>query len=180
MIYRTYELILPLSEYRETLSPEGYSVIDITEDVELCVLDSQVKTGKISMHTLHTTCGLGVQEYEKGLAENDFLNLFRTIAPATTEGYHHNDLVLRAKQPDPKLDPDNEECLDAHAHVLGLALPQHITRHIENGKLLLGKWPNILFLEINGHGRTERTISIHISGISNEIPKTRLTYKKKK
>ncbi len=183
MIYRTYELILPLSEYRDTLSLEGYAIIDITEYVEFCVLDSRVKTGQVSIHTLHTTCSLGMQEHEEGLAKNDFLNLFRALAPATTEGYHHNDLALRAKQSDPKLDPDNDECLDAHAHILALVLPQNITRHIENGKLLLGKWPNILFAELNGHSREKRTVSIHILGKIYErprTPKTTLIYTKKK
>jgi secondary thiamine-phosphate synthase enzyme len=179
MIRKPYELIIPLSEYQEVLSPEGYAIIDITDEVELCILDSRVKTGKINIHTCHTTCGVGVQEYERGLAENDFLNMFRFVAPIAAE-YDHNDLPLRAKQPDPKLDCGNVECLDAHAHILALLLPQNITRNIENGKMVLGKWPNILFLELNGHGRDERTLSIHISGTPDEIIKTTLVYEKRK
>lgn len=179
MIYRPYTLILPLSEYRDTLSPEGYAILDITKQVTQCVTDSRVKTGQINMHTLHTTCTLAIQEYEKGLVENDFLNMFRFIAPTdngTDEGYRHNDLVLRAKQPDPKLDLEKAECLDAHAHILGLVLSPNVTRNIENGKVLLGKWANILFIELNGHARKERIVSIHISGDANAIIQTTLTY----
>lgn len=173
--------MLPLSEYQDTLSPDGYAILDITKQIQECITDSRVKTGQINMHTTHTTCTLAVQEYEKGLAENDFLNMFRSLAPVnhdTDDGYHHNNLVLRAKQPNPKLDTEKAECLDAHAHMLGLLLPQNITRNIENGQLLLGQWANVLFIELNGHGREERRVSIHIFGEADTPTKTIRTYKK--
>lgn len=167
---RPYDLIISLSKHQDSLSPEGYKFIDITEEIQRCVNDSCVVTGEVNMHTKHTTCGLVVQEDEKGLKENDFLNMFRFIAPLANE-YHHNNLKLRAQQPDPKLDPDKEECLDANAHILKLSLPSNVTLNIEHGKIVLGKWESILFAELNGHGREDRTISVHVSGESRRVKK---------
>lgn len=172
MIYRPYELFIPLREHQQALSPEGYKIFDITREITACVSSSGVKTGQVNMHTLHTTCALSVQEYEKGLAETDFLNIFRILAPSATERYRHNNLGLRIQQPDPKLDPCGDECLDGHAHCLALLLSQNITLNIENGVLVLGKWQNILFIELNGNGRMERTVSIHVRGEKNSIKKT--------
>jgi thiamine phosphate synthase YjbQ (UPF0047 family) len=168
---RPYELFILLSKHQDSLSPEGYKFIDITEEIERCVTNSGVITGEVNMHTKHTTCRLVVQEDEKGLKENDFLNMFRFIAPIVNE-YHHNNLKLRAEQPDPKLDPDKEECLDANAHILGVVLPSNITLNIENGKIVLGRWESILFAELNGYGREYRTVSVHVSGETHPIEKT--------
>lgn len=174
---RPYELLIPLSKYQDSLSPEGYKFIDITKEIERCVADSGVITGQVNMHTKHTTCGLAVQEDEKGLKENDFLNMFRLIAPIINE-YHHNNLELRAKQPDPKLDPDKEECLDANAHIIKLVLPPSIALNIENGKIVLGRWESILFAELNGHGREQRAVSIQVSGETYFVEKTVFVFEK--
>lgn len=177
---RPYELIIPISQYQHLLSEEGYVFIDITEEVSRCVADSGIITGQVNIHTRHTTCGVAVQEYENGLVKHDFLNMFRSIAPVITDidtGYLHNDLEVRKEQPDPKLDPSGDECLDAHAHMLKLLLPSNITSNIEGGEMLLGRWESILFVELNGLGRKERMASIHVSGEYFAFPKTTFTFK---
>lgn len=171
---RPYELIIPLSQYQHLLSEEGYTFIDITEEVARCVTDSRIITGQVNIHTRHTTCGVAVQEYEHGLCQYDFLEMFRTIAPVIADidnGYRHNDLEVRKEQPDPKLDPSGDECLDAHAHMLKLLLPSNITSNIEGGEMLLGRWESILFAELNGHGREQRIVSVHVSGEMHAVPK---------
>ncbi len=179
-MYSISKLIIPMEQYRDEISYQGYKFFDITQDIQKIIAETMVITGRVSIHTLHTTCTVAVQEYEKGLVETDFLTAMKRIAPVTEKAYTHNNLKLRKEsQVDPKLDPSGDECLDGHAHCHAFFLPQAVLIHIEHGKMVLGQWQSILFVGLNEITRKERTVSVHIDGIDDEVRKTTYVMSKK-
>ena len=53
---------------------------------------------------------------------------------------------------------------NAHSHLIGLLMNTSETIPFSKGKLLLGKWQSLFFIELDGP-RKERSILLQISGI---------------
>lgn len=152
--------------------------ITITKDVEAFIGKSRVETGTVTIQTHHTTASLWVNEDEKNLiGPHDKLGycpdikrvLDRFAEP--TEDYGHND-IADARNPNGKrnthlCDPDENgvinECINAHAHCQGLILQSSVTLIIERGKLVRGRWQEIMLIELD-HDR-ERTITMVAQGV---------------
>jgi secondary thiamine-phosphate synthase enzyme len=100
----------------------------------------------------HTTTAVAINEYEERLLE-DIKNHFQKLAPPT-EKYLHNDLHLR--------DVPLDEPINAHSHLIAMMLNNSETIPIVDGKLALGTWQSVLFIELDGPRR--RSVLIQISG----------------
>ena len=114
-------------------------VIDITSSIEKALLNSPVKSGICLVCTLHTTTGIIINEAEPGLIQ-DLTNLMAKIVPKDAD-YEHNKI-------------DN----NAHSHLRAVLTGNNIVIPIERGKLGLGTWQKVLFLEFDGPRR--RRISV--------------------
>ena len=81
--------------------------------------------------------------------------------------YLHNDLHVRFPPDDDRWKGTVEEWraqepLNAHSHLIAMLLGQSVTVPICDGKMTLGTWQSILFVELDGE--RERTVGIQVSG----------------
>ncbi|NPA76147.1 MAG: YjbQ family protein [Candidatus Diapherotrites archaeon] len=119
-------------------------IVDITGDVRAIVNRWGVSNGLLVLFSPHATASIVLNEAEPGL-ERDILNLFRLIAPSD-EDYHHNRI-------------DN----NAHAHLRSVAFPPYVVIPVRDGKLLLGAWQRIMFVENDGP-RARRAVIVQYVG----------------
>lgn len=136
----------------ESLQTKGeFQIIDITEIVEGKIKESGASKGVVVITTKHTTTSIRVNENEP-LLRKDVEEFFYKIAPRDKE-YFHDDIEKR------KNCPPNEP-KNAHAHLKALVMGASETLPVQDGKLVLGKWQRIFFIELDGPRERSFTISI--------------------
>lgn len=106
-------------------------VIDITPSVERELIGSTVQTGICLIYTLHTTTGITINEADGALIQ-DIMRLLETIVPEGA-GYQH----------------DRSDG-NAHAHLRAVLIGNSAVIPIERGRIVLGTWQRILFVEQDG------------------------------
>jgi len=130
-----------------TFSTKGFcDIIDITDKVEECLKKSQIKDGAVLVFVPGSTAGLSLIEYEKGLIED----LKRTIEELVSQDreYAHN-----------KAWGDG----NGFSHVRSALFPPSLTIPVENSKLILGTWQNLVLLDFDNRPR-QRKVVIKIIG----------------
>ncbi len=120
----------------EIPTKKSIEVVDITSRVQKAVEESKLENGLCLVFTLHTTTGLAINEGESGLIQ-DILNLMSTLVPQGV-GYMH----------------DRSDG-NAHAHLQAVLLGNSATIPVEKGRLILGTWQRVLFLELDGPRRRQ-------------------------
>jgi secondary thiamine-phosphate synthase enzyme len=130
------------------------SIYNITPQIQTLLESSQVQQGQVLVFSRHTTTALAINEFEERLLE-DIKAYLKKLAPATDK-YLHNDLHLR-----PNIPPD--EPMNAHSHLMAITLSTSEVIPVMDGKLALGTWQSVLFLDLDGP--RQRTVLIQISGI---------------
>lgn len=120
-------------------------LIDVTAEVQEEVRISEVQEGVCIISTRHTTAGIIINENENGLRE-DILNLLNRLVPAGA-GYRHDRI-------------DN----NADAHLKAILLGSSESLPVTEGKLELGTWQSIFFVEMDGP--RHRTVNITILKIN--------------
>ncbi|WP_394326481.1 secondary thiamine-phosphate synthase enzyme YjbQ [Pyrococcus kukulkanii] len=115
---------------RVTTSKE-VEIIDITEKVREIVRKSGVEDGIVVVFTRHTTAGIIINENESGLI-SDLEKTLEKLIPKGT-GYSHDRI-------------DN----NAHSHLRAIILGSSVVIPVENGRLALGTWQSVLFVELDG------------------------------
>ncbi len=123
--------------------------IDVTEKIKNLVKKSD--EGVVIILTQHTTTGLWINEAERGLI-NDMKIKLETIFP-TTHYYEHDDFSKRKC-------PKNER-RNGFSHLRTSLFHSSLTIPFKDGKLLLGKYQSIFFVELDGP-REERTIIVNV------------------
>ncbi|MFA6042917.1 MAG: YjbQ family protein [Patescibacteria group bacterium] len=155
--------------------------ITITQQVEAAIAASGVQMGTVTIQSLHTTASIWVNEDEKNLIgpnqklgyTSDLSRVLDRFADPE-EDYGHND-VRDARNPKGKrdthlCDADScgivHECINGHAHAQAMILPCSVTMIVENGKLVKGRWQQIMLIELD-HDR-ERQVTILVQGIGEK------------
>jgi secondary thiamine-phosphate synthase enzyme len=103
-------------------------IIDLTDRINHHLEKTPIVRGLVNLITIHTTTALTINENDKDLW-SDLLVKFSQITPRR-ENYHHKP--------------------NAHAHILSSMIKPDITIPIISGKMTLGTWQRILFLELDG------------------------------
>jgi len=116
-------------------------IFDITDKVNDALKSFKTKNGIVVVATTHTTTGIAINENEKGL-KRDIEDYLAHIVPENRK-YIHNDTHLRKDCP-----PDEPK--NADAHIKALLLPTSVTIPYQAGRLSLGKWQSVFFLELDG------------------------------
>ena len=130
---------------RFKISTKGFTdIIDITPQVEKEVEKSKVKDGICLISCPGSTAGITTIEYEPELLE-DFKEFLEKIIPSDRE-YHH-DSVWGEK--------------NGFSHIRSSLIKPFLTVPIEDGKLTLGTWQQIAFLDFDNRSR-EREIIVKI------------------
>lgn len=106
----------------------GITMTDITDDVNVAVRGSGIRSGIACVYSPHTTCCVRVNEFEAGLLE-DFAALLRRLFPTGTSGSG--------------LEPDHPHCVSMLLGSAGESIP------VSGGALLLGRWQRVLFVELD-------------------------------
>ncbi len=110
-------------------SRKKVEAIDVTPEVERAVEESGVEEGIAIVFVPHTTAALVVNEFEPGL-KRDLEKFFAGIAQG--EWAHDN------------VDGN------AYAHLVNSLVGSSKQFIVDDGKLVLGTWQNIILLELDG------------------------------
>ncbi|HEY3138446.1 MAG TPA: secondary thiamine-phosphate synthase enzyme YjbQ [Blastocatellia bacterium] len=105
-------------------------VLDITDRVQQAVSESGVQSGLCNIFVTHTTAGITTGESIEGTDE-DLMEVLERLIPEIKFRHEH----------DPSHAPD---------HMISSILGPSVTVPIRNGKLQLGTWQSVLFVECNG------------------------------
>ena len=124
------------------LSTRGNADIhNVTEQVARAVSESGLKNGSVTIFTPSSTSALTTIEHESG-ALNDLRRLFEEIIPTNRE-YAHN-----ARWGDG----------NGHSHVRAALLGASLTVPFVNGRLTLGTWQQIIFIDFDNRSRQRELI----------------------
>jgi secondary thiamine-phosphate synthase enzyme len=121
-------------------------VIDISEKTIEAVNESSIENGLITIFVGGSTAAITTIEFEPGL-RNDFPNMLARIAPKDIE-YHHD-----------KTWHDG----NSHSHVRASLIGPSLTIPIIGGRLMTGRWQQIILLEMDIQSR-DRNIIFQILG----------------
>jgi len=118
--------------------------VDVTGDLLEMVGRSGVRNGMALVYSPHTTCSIVINERESGFIR-DFEDLVEGLVPRDGE-YRHDDLALRTEN----LEDDDHDVPNGHAHCRqGLIASASQTVPIVDGKLQLGRWQRVFFVELD-------------------------------
>jgi secondary thiamine-phosphate synthase enzyme len=132
----------------------GAQFVDVTNQIAECVRLAGVNNGIVNVQTKHTTTAIVVNENEP-LLMDDMKKTLERVAPSSAT-YRHDDFSIRSVNLEP------HECRNGHSHCQALFLNASALLNIADGKMQLGRWQRIFFVELDG--AKERTISIVIIG----------------
>ncbi|MBI5884689.1 YjbQ family protein [archaeon] len=121
---------------------------DLTEKLVQAARKSGIKNGLAVAFVQHTTAALAINENEEKLMA-DFLRVLEKFA--SSKGKYRHDL----KTVDSRI--------NGHAHCKHLALNSSETIPIKDGKLLLGNWQSLFFIELDGP-RPKREVVLQFIG----------------
>jgi secondary thiamine-phosphate synthase enzyme len=114
---------------------------DITHGIHLIVKQSHYNNGIVNVYSRHSTSGIVINENEAGLIK-DFKAALEGLIPI--EGnYNHN-------------------CIDnnADSHIRSFFIGSSETVPLYKGKLDLGTWQSIFFVELDGPRNRKITVTV--------------------
>lgn len=124
------------------LQTQGYTdVQDITGQIEELVRETDLNTGIVTLFCPGSTGGLTTIEYESG-ALADLQQVFDEIAPSDRDYRHHQ-----------RWGDDN-----GSAHVRAALIGPSLTVPFVEGRLTLGTWQQIIFLDFDTRPRSRRLV----------------------
>ncbi|MFL7813939.1 MAG: secondary thiamine-phosphate synthase enzyme YjbQ [Anaerolineales bacterium] len=144
---------------------------DVTESVERILAESSIKEGLLVVFSQHTTCSVIIQEasddvnyWGTDLLMQDLVNVFEKIIPTClTEGQylhpgpkHITAAAGREELPSWSLNTD--------AHLRSVILGRSVTVPVTGGKMILGEFGRIYFVDFDQVRARERTVRVHIIG----------------
>lgn len=150
-------------------------VVDLTPLVAGVIRRAGLVDGLVTIATRHTTTGLLVNEHEP-LLELDIVALLQRVAPPAAS-YAHDDFARRH-------DLAAGERVNGHAHSHPNVRSPHVggpeaqaallaatqTLPVADGRLSLGRWQRLLFVELDGAQR--RQVSVTCLGLGGDARAT--------
>jgi secondary thiamine-phosphate synthase enzyme len=142
---------LPMKVFTTTLTidtQEKEEIRNLTDDLASLPALQQIEHGFVLIHSLHTTAGLCLNEFQDALLQ-DLKVFLRRLIPSN-HPYRHND---------PAYSDDTRE--NATSHLSAVLLGQTLQVPIELGRLKLGTWQRVLFCEFDG----PQTRHVYVQGM---------------
>lgn len=109
---------------------QNTAMIDITREVQNIVKESNVKQGICVVFVPHTTASVTINENADPDVVRDFMMEMNKVIPMS-DGYHHREG-------------------NSAAHIKSSMMGFSETIIIEDGRLLLGTWQGVYFMEFDG------------------------------
>ncbi len=138
-----------MKSYRKELwfnLPTRVGFVNLTPDVEQCVVESSVQEGLVLVNAMHITASVFINDDERGL-HHDYQAWLEKLAPhAPVNQYRHNDTG-----------EDN-----ADAHIKRQIMGREVVVAITSGQLDLGPREQIFYGEFDG--RRKKRVLVKIIG----------------
>ncbi len=122
-------------------------VIDITQEVQDALNESGLKDGIANVHVAGSTGAISTTEYEPGLVKHDIEEFLESIIPYDEDYKHHNTWGDH----------------NGAGHLRSFLLKTSQSFPFQNGKLILGTWQQVIYIECDEKTRT-RTIYVQMVG----------------
>ena len=121
----------------EVESTDRLDLIDLTQKVRELFNGSMVKEGMLYLHSLHTTTGIMINEWQHALLDD--LKAFLQELVDDKDYFWHND-------------PEHSDCVRSNAtsHLRATVLSHNVMVPIKDGELALGQWQSIIFADLDG------------------------------
>lgn len=155
------------------------SFIDITDEVNRLVKDSQINKGIVCVSTPHTTCAVFFEEYTHDRDDKgddfllvDFSKGLETIFPPhlSADSYHypgekHYQAVASWPNPEQWLPGGDRKALwNADAHLKASLIGSSETIPITENTLAIGKTGYLYFVDFDRTRRRERRVQVTVIG----------------
>ena len=121
-------------------------ILDITQKVDECIHSSGLKNGLVTIFCPSSTSGITTIEFEPGVL-HDLEKIFDEIVPQDFT-YQHDEAWHDG---------------NGHSHVRATLLKASITVPLVDGRLTLGTWQQIVFIDFDTRPR-KREIIVQIIG----------------
>lgn len=121
-------------------------IVDVTERVQMVVSESGIASGLACVFVVGSTAAVTTVEYEPGL-EADLRSAMNRLYPKEDEYEHHR-----------RWGDGN-----GHSHVRASFIGPSLTVPVVDGRLLLGTWQQIVFLELDVRARS-RELAVQVVG----------------
>jgi secondary thiamine-phosphate synthase enzyme len=121
-------------------------IIDITQKVQECIDSSGLQSGLVTIFCPSSTSGITTIEYEPGVLE-DLKRVFNEIVPSEYT-YQHDEAWHDG---------------NGYSHIRAALLKASISIPLMDGRLTLGTWQQIVFIDFDTRPR-KREIIIQVLG----------------
>ncbi len=135
------------SETLRLATKEGPQALDITHEVTGAVARSGIRDGLACVFTPSSTSAILTNEFEPGLMEEDIPAALERLFPEDIEYGHER-----------RWGDGN-----GHSHVRATFLGPSLTVPVVDGKLALGPWQQVVFLELDNKPR-RREVLVQVVG----------------
>ncbi len=116
-------------------------VVDLTPEVQRCVSETKLTSGVVVIFVPGSTGAVTTMEYEPGLVK-DFPEMLERAAPKSS-AYEHQ-----------RTWHDN----NGHSHVKASLVGSSLAVPFVDGKLTLGTWQQVVFVELDVRPRTRKVV----------------------
>ena len=116
-------------------------IINITERVSAAIKESNIKNGIVTVFVSGSTAAVTTIEYEPGLVY-DFPEMLSRVAPKDIQYKHDN----------------TWHDGNGHSHVRASLIGPSLTVPVVHGKMSLGTWQQLVFLELDTRSRNRNII----------------------
>jgi len=117
-----------------------YDIIDITEQVQHCINNSNVNNGIVNVHVAGSTGAISTIEYEPGLVRHDIKELLENLIPYEVDYAHHK----------------TWHDYNGAGHLRSFFVKTSQSFPFKNQKLILGTWQQIIFIECDERARLRK------------------------
>ena len=114
----------------EIRTDKAEQVTDITDRVAAVVRENKQKNGAVLVFCPHTTAGVTINEHADPAVMADMQDALRRLVPKDDRFRHSEG--------------------NSHAHARALLTGSSVTVIVEDGKMQLGTWQGIFFMEYDG------------------------------
>jgi secondary thiamine-phosphate synthase enzyme len=121
-------------------------ILDITQKISECIQSSTLMNGLVTIFCPSSTSGVTTIEYEPGVLQ-DLTKIFNEIVPRENS-YQHDEAWHDG---------------NGHSHVRAALLKASITIPLADGRMTLGTWQQIVFIDFDTRPR-KREIIVQIIG----------------
>jgi len=140
-------MFISKTKYLTFNTKNEHEIVRITDEVENFRKEAGLVDGTILVSAMHITAGVIVNDWESGLHQ-DIMDWLEKVAPKGNYRHHRTGET------------------NGDAHLKNLTVGHQIIAPVTNGKLDLGPWQQIFYIEFDG--RRPKKVIMKALGIGNK------------